>query len=60
MSPANKLTAAIADEALAELADLLPLFADPARREEFNKRLADLEALRQIVMGDDQRRDPRS
>lgn len=60
MSADKRLTAAIADEALAELDDLLPLFADPARREELNRRLASLEALRQIVTGDDQRRDPRS
>ena len=60
MSTDTQLTAAIADDAIAELDALLPLFADPARREELNQRLASLETLRQIVMGDDQRGDPRS
>ena len=55
MPPDNRLTAALADEALAELDALLPLFADPARREELNRRLADLEALRQIVAPPDDR-----
>ena len=49
----DRLTAAIADEALRELDDMLPLFADPARREELNSRLASLEALHTIVMPDD-------
>lgn len=60
MPTTDKLTAAIADEAIAELDALLPLLADPDRREEFNKRLASLEALHAIVAGDDQRGDPRT
>lgn len=60
MSADSRLTAAIADEAIAELDDMLELFADPDRREELNSRLASLEALHRIVMPGDDRRDPRS
>lgn len=60
MSLDNQLTAAIAAEVLAELDSLLPLFANPARREEVNTRLGSLEVLHAIVTGEDQRRDPRS